>query len=296
MRFEGVFVATTTPFTNDGALDTDALKEHLLFLAEAGVHGLVPCGTTGEAGVLSRKEREEVFALTLEVAKTKGLKVIAGCGGNATAAVLELVKEAKTLGCDAALVVTPYYNKPTQRGLIAHFEHIANESDFPIVLYNVPGRTSVNLSPETALALFKHPKIVGIKEASGQYGQWLSLASTMEVNQKALLAGDDDAFAVILALGGSGIISASANVAPKAFVQLYQYAKDGKWEEAFLLQKKLLPLVKAMFAETSPAPAKAALELLGRGTSQLRLPLVPVTPPTLLQIKAALHGLELIEA
>lgn len=294
MKWEGVFVATTTPFTTTGELDLVALKAHLQFLVQAGVHGFVPCGTTGEASVLSRDERTKVLELTLEVANAHGRKVIAGCGGNATASVLELVKEAKGMGCDAALVVTPYYNKPTQRGLIAHFEAIAEGSSFPIVLYNVPGRTSVNLSPETAIRLFQHPQIVAIKEASGQYGQWITLASQMDLSQKSLLAGDDDAFAAILALGGTGIISASANVAPNAFVQLYESAKEGNWSEAFHLQKKLLPLVKAMFAETSPAPAKAALEILGRGSYQVRLPLVPVTQETLAQIKIALKGLELV--
>lgn len=294
MKFEGIFVATTTPFTAQGALDKDALKRHLVYLADAGVHGFVPCGTTGEASVLSATEREEVLRLTLEVARQRGLKAIAGCGGNATAGVLESVKAAKVMGFDGALVVTPYYNKPTQRGLKAHFEHIANESRFPIVLYNVPGRTSVNLAPETAAELFANPHIVAIKEASGMHGQWMELSAKMDTAAKALLAGDDDAFATILALGGSGIISASANVAPQAFVALYNAAKAGRWGEAFATQKRLLPLIKAMFAETSPAPAKAALELLGRGTSRLRLPLVGVTEATLTQVKTALRAMELL--
>lgn len=294
MKFEGVYVATTTPFTAEGALDKDALKKHLAYLADAGVHGFVPCGTTGEASVLDATERSEVLCLTLEVAKQRGLKVIAGCGGNSTAAVLELVKQAKAMGCHGALVVTPYYNKPTQPGLKAHFEHIANESAFPIVLYNVPGRTSVNLAPETAAALFENENIVAIKEASGQHGQWMALAYAMDTSRKGLMAGDDDAFATILALGGCGMISASANVAPQAFVSLYNFAKQGKWSEAFALQKKLLPLVKALFVETSPSPAKAALAMLGRGGSGVRLPLVPASDTAIAQVKAALRGLELL--
>lgn len=294
MNLQGVYVATVTPFTASGKVSLDGLKSHLEFLAEAGVHGFVPCGTTGEASVLNAQERADVLALTLEVARQHKLQAIAGCGGNNTAAVVELVNEAKQLGYDGALVVTPYYNKPTPQGLFAHFELIANETKFPLVLYNVPGRTGVALPVDIAEKLFKIENIVAIKEATGQYAAWLSLAVTMDVKKKALLAGDDDGFAVIQALGGSGIISASANVAPKAFVALYNLTKEGKWEEAFQLQKRLYPLTRALFLESNPAPAKYAISLLRGAEPHLRLPLVPVTEATEKAIAAALKSTELL--
>ena len=173
MKLEGVFVAHTTPFTPDGKVDVAALKRHLEWCAAAGVHGFVPAGTTGEGSVLDHEERKLVIGTALEVARAHGLKVIAGCGGNHTEKVLGLLQEAKAMGCDAALVVTPYYNKPTQPGLFAHYTYLADRCDLPIVLYNVPGRTSVSLAVETTVELLKHPNIVGIKEASGQYSHWL---------------------------------------------------------------------------------------------------------------------------
>jgi len=293
MKLDGVYVAHTTPFDHEGKVDVKALKRHLEWLALAGVDGFVPAGTTGEGSVLDHEERKLVIGTALEVAKKNNLKVIAGCGGNHTEKVLGLLKEAQAMGCDAALVVTPYYNKPTQLGLFAHYQYLADRCELPIVLYNVPGRTAVSLSIETTLELLKHPRIVGIKEASGQYGHWLTLASEMNLTEKALLAGDDDTFAPILALGGSGIISASANVVPQLFVQLYKHAQQGEWVQAFTLQKKLVPLVKMLFAETSPAPVKWVLNQLGFGEATPRLPLVELTEPTARKLEQVLHSLEL---
>ncbi len=294
MKLQGVFVAITTPFTRKGIVDEPALKKHLEWLAAAGVHGFVPAGTTGEGSVLSREERKIVIQAALSVARAKGLKVIAGCGGNHTEKVLELLVEAKSLGCDAALVVTPYYNKPTPRGLLAHYEHLATHVDIPIILYNVPSRTGVSLSVETTLKLFESPTIIGIKEASGQYGTWLQLSNEMNLMEKSLLAGDDDAFAVILALGGSGIISASANIAPHQFVQIYDFAKNGQWTEAFDLQKRLLPLVRSLFLETSPSPTKWALNKMGFAETCVRLPLVEITEATAGSVTKALKNLEIL--
>jgi len=220
--------------------------------------------------------------------------VVAGCGGNDTSKVLELVHEAKELGSDAALVVTPYYNKPTQAGLLAHYRFLADRGGLPIVLYNVPGRTGVNLAVETAAQLLEHENIIGIKEASGQWGQWLGLSSAVNVAVKSLLAGDDDALAPIQSLGGAGIISASANAVPELFVAAYEAGRQGKWDEAFRLQKRLCPFVRALFLETNPAPLKYALEVLGHGEGHLRLPLVPVQPATETAVRAALNGLELL--
>jgi len=293
MRPEGVYVAHTTPFDGNGKVDVAALKKHLEWLADAGVDGFVPAGTTGEGSVLTADEWKTVVTTTLEIARKRKLKVIAGCGGNHTEKVRGLLLEAQNLGCDAALVVTPYYNKPTPRGLLAHYRFLAENTQIPIVLYNVPGRTSVNLPVETALELFEHSRIVGIKEASGQYGQWLALSSKMDLKTKAFLAGDDDAFAATLALGGCGIISASANVAPQLFVQLYAQAKAGKDDEAIALQKKLMPLVRALFLETSPSPVKWALNRMGFGRADVRLPLVEITDATAKQLEQAMKDLEI---
>ena len=293
MKLSGVFVATLTPFDRDGGICLPALRSHLEFLSSSGVHGFVPCGTTGEASVLTDTERRTVIELTREVAARRQLPVIAGCGGNDTAKVLESLRAAKKFGCDAALVVTPYYNKPTQAGLFAHYTMLADHSPLPIVLYDVPSRTGVALATETTIKLFEHRNIIGIKDASGQHGNWLALSNGVDLERKSLLSGDDDAFAFIQALGGAGIISASANVVPEIFVALYDHAMRGEWEAAFRLQRKVFPLVKALFAESNPAPLKYALHCLRGTENRLRLPLVPVTAATETLVKNALQGLEI---
>jgi len=294
MRFEGVFVANVTPFDSKGNVLTEGLENHLSFLADRGVQGFVPCGTTGEAATLNLEEWRNVIATTKKFAAARGLKTIAGCGGNCTWMVLERLREAKELGCDAALVVTPYYNKPTSAGVIAHYEHLADQGTLPIILYNVPSRTNVSLSADTVARLFAHPNIVGLKEASGQYSHWLDLASRLDLSTKALLAGDDDAFVTMRALGGSGIISASANLVPEHFVRLHAFTSAGQWQEAFHLQKRLHPLIRSMFAETNPAPVKYALSRLGLVDDRLRLPLVPVGTETRALVDRSLRELELL--
>jgi 4-hydroxy-tetrahydrodipicolinate synthase len=295
MRIEGVFVAVTSPFDSEGKFSAAVFESHLEWLAESGVNGFVPCGTTGESPVLTRNERALMISASCRIASKKSLRVIAGCGSNSTAAALEMLQEAKGLGCHAGLVVTPYYNRPTQRGLIAHYETLADRSELPLVLYNVPGRTNVNITPETAGRLLRHPQIIGIKEASGQWSQWLELSHATDLNSRSFLAGDDNAFAAILALGGTGIISACANVSPHSFVALYRAAKAGNWSEAFYIQKKINPLVQSLFLETSPAPIKFALKYLNKipgFESHLRLPLVPVETKTEAAVVAALESLE----
>lgn len=294
MRLDGVFVATLTPFSQTGEVVWDAYLKLLEWQAASGVHGFVPCGTTGENPTVTREEWQKLVATTVQFTSGKNLKTIAGAGSNCTSTALELIREAKQLGADAALVVTPYYNKPTQRGLIAHYEHLAEHSSLPIVLYNVPGRTNVNLTVDTVVTLFKHPRIVGIKEASGSHAQWLQLSERIDLKEKSFMAGDDDAFATILSLGGSGIISASANAAPKQFVKIYDLFKKGETRAAIEEQKRVLSLVQSLFLETSPAPLKYALQLLKNFPPHLRLPLVPVGEDTALKVKNALRGLELL--
>ncbi|MEZ4750841.1 MAG: 4-hydroxy-tetrahydrodipicolinate synthase [Bdellovibrionota bacterium] len=294
MKFNGVYVASVSPFTGEGHLDFEALQSHLEFLVERGVHGLVPCGTTGESPSLSREERHKTIELHKKVADKKGLKVIAGCGGNSTSTVIQLVEEAKDLGCDAALVVSPYYNKPTVEGLRAHFLEIANKTHFPMVLYNIPGRTCVNIPPALAAELFENPNIVGIKESTGNLDQWLSLAEKTNLSERSLLAGDDHALSTIMALGGSGIISASANLLPEHFVSIYERASEGNLEEAFRQQIKIHSMVETLFRETNPAPIKYGLQLRRGMLANLRLPLVGVRPETQREIEKNLRSLELL--
>lgn len=294
MRVEGVYVATLTPFSSTGEVDWEKYRELLEWQVACGVQGFVPCGTTGENPTVTPMEWRQLVSVTIEVARAAKLKVIAGCGSNSTQSSLEMVLEAQKLGADAALVVTPYYNKPTQRGLIAHYEFLAKNSRLPLILYNVPGRTNVNLTAETVTALFRHPQIIGIKEASGHHAQWMQIARNVDLREKFLLAGDDDAFATILSLGGSGIISASANAAPEQFVKIYELFKQGEWEAALREQKRVLPLVSSLFLETSPAPLKHALHVMKKFPPHLRLPLVPVTEETALRIETALKDLELL--
>jgi len=292
MVFQGVFVATVTPFkSQNGEVDFKVFESHLSWLSESGVNGFVPCGTTGEGPCLTDEERKKLIKLSVDVSRGQGLKVIAGCGSNSTALALKMISEAKDQGADGALVVTPYYNKPTQEGLIAHYEYLADKSSLPIVLYHVPGRTNVSFQMSTLQRLFQHPKIVGIKEASGNHGFWMGMSQAFDWKKKDVLAGDDDAFALIQQLGGRGIISATANVAPKEFVKLFQFTESGDWSKAFELQKKLLPLIQAMFTETNPSPAKEALKILGRMENTVRLPLVNVSPKTSELITQSLEAL-----
>lgn len=278
MKFEGVYVAIATPFTDNLEIDYNVFQKLIDFLFENGVTGLVPCATTGEGPTLSDEERKKLISICVE--KSKNRPVIVGCGSNYTSKVIELCKEAHNLGAKAALVVTPYYNKPTAAGLIAHYNKVADSSPIPIILYNVPGRTNVRMSSETIVELFKHENIIGIKEAGGDYSEWLSISGKTNLSKKSFMAGDDDAFAFILALGGSGIISASANVVPKIFVSIYNSFLRNEIKEAFQLQKKMIGIKKALFLETNPSPVKYALSRLGFGTAKVRLPLVEVKKET----------------
>jgi|694.fasta_scaffold128231_3 4-hydroxy-tetrahydrodipicolinate synthase len=295
MKLHGVWVATVSFFNADGSVDKESFRDHCSRLLNAKVDGLVPCGTTGEGPTLNSQERKAL----IEIAASESLKhqkdVIAGCGGNYTEAVLKNIQEAHEAGAKAALVVTPYYNKPTQQGLLAHYTFLADKSPIPIVLYNVPSRTGVNLLPETVAELWKHPQIIGLKEATGLHSQWLSLTSPVVPQNKYLLAGDDDAFATFSALGGTGIISASANVAPELFVSLSHHLEKQEWKEAFRLQKQLFSLIKSLFVESNPGPLKYALHRTFGTENKLRLPLVPVKRESEQLIERELRALELLK-
>ncbi len=292
MSTRGVFVASLTPFTEKGELDLLALQTHLSFLLSAKVHGIVPCGTTGESPTIKPAERTAIIKACVELSRGASVQTMVGCGGNDTSAVVDLIQEAEGLGADSTLVVTPYYNRPTQSGLVAHYGALADKAERPLFLYHVPGRTQVSFSLETVRTLFQHPNIAGIKEASGQYSYWTGLAEVAREARKTVLAGDDDAFAVIQSLGGKGIISACANLVPGAFVKLFDAMEEGSWEKAFKLQQALIPLVRALFAETSPAPLKYAFSRGGKMANRLRLPLVPVSAATEALIEKALSAFE----
>ncbi len=283
--FKGVITALITPL-RDGNVDEAAFEALLERQIAAGVHGVVPVGTTGESATLTTEEHKRLVELCVMIARGR-VRVIAGAGASATSKAIELVRHAKTVGADGALVVTPYYNRPSQAGLAAHFEAIAEAVQLPVLLYNVPGRTGVDLSNETVARLAAHPNIVGIKDATAD----MSRPSWMRANipgQFDLIAGDDASFLGYLAHGGHGVISVVSNVAPEAMVALYDAVMAGDLATARSWQDRLIGLHKAMFMDSSPSPAKYALARLGLCGEEVRLPLVPTSDAVRPAIDAAL--------
>ncbi|ADU96155.1 4-hydroxy-tetrahydrodipicolinate synthase [Thermovibrio ammonificans] len=273
--FEGIYVAIPTPF-KDGKVDTQALKDHVEFLIEQGVDGIVPCGTTGESATLSYEEHEEVIALTIEQAAGR-VKVIAGTGSNSTEEAIRLTKFAQEVKADGALLITPYYNKPNQEGLYRHFKAVAEAVSIPIVLYNVPGRTGVNMLPETVARLSEIDNIVAIKEATGSTNVATEILNLTQ-GEIEVLSGDDLTFFPLLAVGAVGVISVTANVVPDRMVQMHREFVNGRWEKAQELHRHLYNLSKVMFIDTNPIPVKTALSMMGRMEKEFRLPLCPTTP------------------
>ncbi|MDC7674725.1 4-hydroxy-tetrahydrodipicolinate synthase [Asticcacaulis sp. LKC15W] len=270
--FHGVITALITPF-KDGEVDYaafEALVEHQI---KSGVHGLVPVGTTGETSTLSMAEHKSIVELCVKTAAGR-VKVIAGAGSNSTAEALELTQHAKAVGADAALVVAPYYNKPSQEGMYQHYKHLNDNVQIPVMMYNVPGRTVVDLSNATVARLAQLPNIVGIKDATGD----LARASMMRLevpDDFALISGDDPTLLGYMAHGGHGVISVTSNVAPAQMVELYNAAAAGDFATARSIQDKLINLHKALFYDASPSPTKYALSRLGQCTDEVRLPITP---------------------
>lgn len=289
---EGVLPALITPFTKDNKIDSEGLEQNIEFLIENGVSGIVPCGTTGESATLSIKEHERVIEIAVECSK---VPVVAGTGSNNTTEALELTGFAKDAGAAAALLITPYYNKPNDRGMLAHFKKIANGVDIPIILYNVPSRTGINLKPELVAELAKESNIIGIKEASGNLGQITQIIEMTQDEDFVVLSGDDALTLPIMALGGRGVISVVANVAPKLTVSMVEAFRNGDMEEAKKLNLALAPLIRAIFLETNPIPIKKAVELIGLPAGDLRLPLAPISEDNERKLKAALNDLHLIK-
>jgi 4-hydroxy-tetrahydrodipicolinate synthase len=277
MRFEGILTALITPF-RDGAVDVPALRALVESQVAAGVHGLVACGTTGETPALTRDEYALVVRTVVEVAAGR-VPVLAGTGGNSTPHTIETTRLAAGLGADAALVVTPYYNKPQQEGMVRHFQSVAAGGGLPVCLYNVPGRTGVNLLPETVVRLAGTAGVFGIKEASGTVSQVRDIVAGAG-EAFAVISGDDGLALAHWAVGSCGVISVASNVAPRAMVALWDAWKAGRTAEAARIDRTLAPLYAALFVESSPAPAKAAAAMLGMCTDEVREPLVPACART----------------
>ncbi len=279
LKLSGVFTALVTPFTESGALDEAALRRLVKRQIEGGVAGLVPCGTTGEAVTLDPEEHERVVAITCEEVRASGraVRVIAGCGSNDTKKSQRLAERCRHAGADALLVVTPYYNKPTPAGLLAHFRAVAEAGQLPVVICNVPGRTGVNMLPEPILELAQDPRFCAVKEASGNLDQACEILRRRPEGF-AVLSGEDSLALPMVACGGEGIIAVVSNEAPQLMVQLVRAALNGERDEAAALQARLLPLMKANFRESNPIPVKWAMARLGLCGGTHRLPLVPLSP------------------
>lgn len=272
--FEGIYVAIPTPFKN-GKVDEKALRCHIEFLIENGVDGIVPCGTTGESATLSYEEHEEVIAITIDQCKGR-VKVIAGTGSNSTEEAIRLTRFAEEVKADGALLITPYYNKPNQEGLYLHFKAVAEAVSIPIVLYNVPGRTGVNMLPETVARLSEIENIVAIKEATGNTNVTTEIVNLCG-DKITVLSGDDLTFFPLLSVGAKGVISVTANVVPDKMVEMYKKFVEGDVKGAMELHHWLYPLSKVLFIDTNPIPVKTALSFMGKMEKEFRLPLCPTT-------------------
>jgi 4-hydroxy-tetrahydrodipicolinate synthase len=271
--FTGSLVAIVTPFRK-GKLDERALGELIDWQIANGTHGIVPCGTTGESATLSHAEHERVVAFTVEVVGRR-VPVIAGTGSNSTDEAIALTQHAKQAGADAALLITPYYNKPTQEGLFRHYKAVAEAVDFPLVLYNIPARTGVNMTPATVARLSAIKTIVAIKEGSGSVQQASEIVQLCD-DRMILLAGDDALTLPMMAVGGKGVITVTANIAPSDMARMVTAFAANRVEEARQLHHKLSPLFAALFLETNPIPVKEALAMMGKIDGELRLPLCPM--------------------
>ena len=289
--FKGSLVPIVTPFRN-GKLDEKAYADLIEWHISQGTHGIVPCGTTGEASTLDFEEHYRVIEVAVETAN-KRIPVIAGTGANATDEAVFITKKAKELGADGALIVTPYYNKPTQEGLYLHFKTIAESVDIPVILYNVPGRTAVNMLPATVARLLEFRNIIGLKEATGDMRQASDLIRLCG-DRLALYSGDDFTTFTMLSLGGKGVISVTANIVPKDVAEMWNSWDRGDIDKARELHYKLEPLNAAMFIETNPIPVKTALAMMGKMDENFRLPLCSMSADAKQKLRAVLKDAGLV--
>jgi 4-hydroxy-tetrahydrodipicolinate synthase len=292
--WRGTFTALVTPFTSGGGVDRVALERLVELQIQGGVEGLLPCGTTGEAATLTNEEHLGVIEDVLLCADGR-VTVLAGVGGNDTRNVIELGTRAAAAGVDGILAVAPYYNKPTQAGMLAHFSTIADAVEAPLILYNVPGRTSSNIEASTVLQLAEHPNIAGIKEASGSLGQVMAILARRP-DGFSVLSGEDDLTLAVICLGGDGVVSVVSNEVPGPMSAMVRDALAGDLEAARGEHYRLLALMGANFIETNPIPAKAALAMMGHIEESYRLPLVPMAPDNRARLATVLAELGLIDA
>lgn len=286
----GTATALVTPFMKDGSIDSECFEKLVERQIKGGIKLLVPCGTTGESATMTTDERLSIIRLTVAVAHKRGARVIAGTGSNNTAATIDFTRRARELGADAALIVAPYYNKPTQEGLYAHFAEIARSvKGFPIMLYNVPSRTCSNISAATTLRLAESfDNIVAVKEASGSFAQIMEIIAGRPRNFK-VFSGDDATTLPLISIGADGLVSVVSNEFPSETSRMVERALEGAWTSARKLHYRLLPLMEANFLETSPAPCKFVMKELGLLEEILRLPLVPVSEPTRKALRSILQ-------
>ncbi|MCK9299165.1 4-hydroxy-tetrahydrodipicolinate synthase [Methanoculleus sp. YWC-01] len=290
--FEGILPAIITPFhrDSDASLDIEGLRSNIESLLQQGVHGIVPCGSTGESATLTFEEHEQVIGEAIDVVNGR-VPVLAGTGSNNTAEAVRLTRSAKDTGADGALIISPYYNKPNRAGLIKHFTKLA-DLDLPVILYNVPGRTGQNLQPDLVIELARHPNIVGIKEASGDITQISRIIEGTQDEDFIVLSGDDAMTLPVLAVGGAGVISVAANVDPGRMVQMYEAFRAGDLARAQDLHHELGAVMRAMFIDTNPIPVKKAVEILGMAAGPVRLPLDELDEAKTQQLRQVLvnHG------
>ena len=290
---KGSIVAIVTPF-KDNKVDEAKLKELVEFHIKNGTNAILPCGTTGESPTLSTREHERVIELCIEASAGK-IPILAGTGSNSTSEAISLTKHAAEAGANAALVVTPYYNKPTQEGLYLHFKAVADSVDIPIILYNIPGRCSRNIEPSTMAKLANDCKnIIGVKEAAGSIDQMQAIKQLCP-KDFIMLSGDDALTLPLLSIGGEGVVSVAANIIPQDIVKMISSFNNGNIKGAQELHYKMLPLIKALFIETNPAPIKAAMGLTGMCADSVRLPLCPLEKGNILKLKQALSDYGLLK-
>ncbi|PKP59134.1 MAG: 4-hydroxy-tetrahydrodipicolinate synthase [Candidatus Altiarchaeales archaeon HGW-Altiarchaeales-1] len=302
MNITGCYTAIVTPFKKNLEVDYDGLRENIKFQIDNGIDGVVPCGTTGEAATLSMEEHEKVIDTVVDESNGK-IKIIAGTGSNNTAEAIELTKHAKDAGADACLLITPYYNKPTQEGIYQHYKKIAETIDIPLIPYNIKSRTGINIEPDTTIRLSRINGIIGVKEASDDLDQISGIINKLKLRNAQnfiLLSGDDGWTLPIIALGGKGVISVVSNIMPKEVKTLTDCCLSGNFECAREIHYKLLNLTKTMFIETNPAPVKYAMNVLkengksGMNAGNLRLPLVEVSDASKGKIKEVLKEINMI--
>ncbi|AKB76297.1 Dihydrodipicolinate synthase [Methanosarcina lacustris Z-7289] len=286
--FEGAMPALLTPFTKDDRIDREGLRRNIAFVEEGGVSGIVPCGTTGESATLSAVEHEEVIDIAVECAK---VPVIAGTGSNNTEEALQFTKHAEDAGVDGVLLISPYYNKPNPAGLLAHFKKIAEAIDIPMILYNVPSRTGQDMPVDVITKLAKVENIAGIKEASGNVGKVSQILEQTIDDDFVVLSGEDGLTLPIISMGGSGVVSVVANIVPDKMSGMVNAALRGDYETARKIHFEIAPLIRALFLETNPIPAKKAAELVGLASGHLRLPLAPISDANQLKLVTELKKL-----